>query len=42
MRGMRKIALQATMSVLTFQGTALARLRTGDATEVRRMAVKVA
>ena len=41
MRGMRKILLQATMSVLTFQGTALARLRTGEPSEVRRMAVKV-
>ncbi len=40
-RGMRKIMLQATMSVLTFQGTVLARLRAGDLADIRNMAVKV-
>ena len=39
-RGMKKILLQATMSVLTFQGTALARLRAGDREHLRQMAVK--
>lgn len=41
-RGMRKITLQATMSVLTFQATVLARLRAGDPERMRRMSVQVA
>ena len=41
MRGMRKITLLATVSVLTFQATALARLRAGDDKNMRQMAVKV-
>ena len=41
-RGMRKIMLQTTMSVLTFQETALARLRAGDAASLCQMSVKVA
>ena len=40
-RGLRKITLQATLSVLTFQMTALARLRVGDSDRMRRMSVKV-
>ena len=40
-RGLQKITLQATMSVLTFQMTALARLRAGDPDRMRRMRVKV-
>ena len=39
---MRKILLQATLSVLTFQATALARLKAGDAARMRQMAVAVA
>ena len=42
MRGMRKIALQATMSVLTYQATVMARLKAGDPEQMRRMSVKVA
>ena len=42
MRGMRKILLQATLSVLTFQATTLARLRAKDADKMRTMGVKVA
>ena len=41
-RGMRKITLHATLSVLTFQATAMARLRAGDVDRMRRMSVKVA
>ena len=41
-RGMKKITLHATLSVLTYQATALARLRAGDAAKMRTMAVKVA
>ena len=40
-RGLRKITLQATLSVLTFQMTALARLRAKDQDRMRRMTVKV-
>ena len=42
MRGMRKLALHATLSVLTFQATVLARLKAGDAGRMREMAVVVA
>ncbi len=41
-RGIRKITLHATLSVLTFQATAVARLRAGDVDRMRRMSVKVA
>ena len=41
-RGLRKITLHATLSVQTFQATALARLRAGDPDRMRRMTVKVA
>ena len=41
-RGMKKILLQATMSVLTFQATALARVKAQDSDRMRQMAVKVA
>ena len=41
-RGMRKITLHATLSVLTFQATTMARLRGGDVDRMRRMSVKVA
>ena len=41
-RGLRKITLQATLSVLTFQMTALARLRAKDPDRMRQMTVKVA
>ena len=40
--GMRKIRLHATLSALTFQATALARLRAGDEERMRQMGVKVA
>ena len=40
--GMRKIKLLATLSVLTFQATALARLKAEDGDRMRVMAVKVA
>ena len=40
--GLRKIMLQATLSVLTFQATVLARLKIGDVERMRRMTVKVA
>ena len=40
--GMRKIKLLATLSVLTFQATALARLHAGDADRMRQMGVTVA
>ena len=40
-RGLRKITLHAALSALTFQATALARLRAGDADGMRRMTVKV-
>ena len=41
-RGMRKIALQATLSVLTFQATVLGRLNAGDPDRMRRMTIQVA
>ena len=41
-RGMRKIKLHATLSLLTYQATVLTRLRAGDAGRMRHMAVKVA
>ena len=41
-RGLRKITLQATLSVLTYQMTALARLRAKDPDRMRQMTVKVA
>ena len=41
-RGLRKITLHATLSVLTCQSTALARLKAKDFTGMRQMTVKVA
>ena len=41
-RGLRKITLQATLSVLTFQATVLARLRAREPDKMRQMTVKVA
>ena len=41
-RGLRKITLQAIMSLLTYQATSLARLRAGDLANMRRMRVKAA
>ena len=41
-RGLRKITLHATLSALTFQATALARLQVGDHGRMRQMGVKVA
>ena len=41
-RGMRKVLLQATLSVLTYQATVLARLRAGDVEHMRHMSVRVA
>ena len=41
-RLLRKITLHATLSVLTFQATALTRLRAKDADRMRTMSVKVA
>ena len=40
-RGMKKILLQATLSVLTYQATIMARLRVGDVSGMRRMTVRV-
>ena len=40
-RGMRKILLHATMSVLTYQATVLSRLRAGDVAGMRQMGVRV-
>ena len=40
-RGLRKITLQATLSVLTFQMTALVRLQAKDSDRMCRMTVKV-
>ena len=40
-RGMRRILLHATMSVLTYQATALARVRAGDPRMMRTMWVEV-
>ena len=40
--GLRKIALQAILGVLTYQATVLARLKAGDVDRMRRMSVKVA
>ena len=40
--GMRKIKLLATLSVLTFQATALLRLKAGDTDRMRQMGVTVA
>ena len=39
---MRKIKLFATLSVLTFQATARARLKAKDADRMRQMGVQVA
>ena len=41
-RGMRKITLHATLTVLTYQATALARLKAKDFDGMRQMTVKVA
>ena len=41
-RGLRKIRLHATLSALTYQATALARLKAKDFDGMRRMTVKVA
>ena len=41
-RGMRKITLHATLSVLTFQATAMARVKAEDSDRMRTMAVTVA
>ena len=41
-RGMRKILLHATMSVLTYQATVLFRLKVGDVDRMRQIGVKVA
>ena len=41
-RGLRKITLHATLSVLTYQATVLARLRAGEPDKMRQMTVKVA
>ena len=41
-RGLRKILLQATLSVLTYQGTVAARLKGRDYERMRRMTVTVA
>lgn len=41
-RGMRKIMLHATLSVLTYQATALARLKAKDFDGMRQMTVKLA
>lgn len=41
-RGIRKITLQATLSVLTYQATAPARLQSGNPKNLRRMTVKLA
>ena len=40
-RGIAKILLHATLSILTFQATALARCRAGDFENMRQMRVKV-
>ena len=40
-RGMRNILLQATLSVLTFQATALARVKAKDSDRMRTMGVQV-
>ena len=39
--GLKKIKLLTTMSVLTYQATALARLRAKDTAHMRRMSVKL-
>ena len=41
-RGVKKITLHATLSVLTCQATVLARLQARDVENMRRMTVKVA
>ena len=41
-RGLRKITLQVTLSVLTYQATVLAHLQAKDPERMRRMSVKVA
>ena len=41
-RGLRKIALHATLSVLTYQATALVHLKAGDEKRMRQMGVTVA
>ena len=40
-RGIKKITLLATMSLLTYQATALARVKAGDFDQMRRMRVQV-
>ena len=40
-RGMAKVMLHATLSILTYQATMLARVRTGDIGNLRQMRVKV-
>ncbi len=40
-RGLRKITLQGTMSVLTYQATALTRLKAKDSDRLRRMSIKM-
>ena len=41
-RGMPKVLLQATLSVLTYQATVLDRLKAGDVDRMRHMSVRVA
>ena len=41
-RGRRKVLLQATLSVMTFQATVLTRLRMVDVGQMRQIAVNVA
>ena len=41
-RGIKKISLQATLSVLTYQATMVARLKVGDVSGMRRMTVRIA
>ena len=41
-RGLKKVALHATMSVLAFQATALVHLEAGEQDELRWMVRKVA
>ena len=40
-RGLKKIRLQATMSVLTYQATVLGRLKAKDPDRMRRMRIRV-
>ena len=41
-RGIKNISLQATLSVLTYQATMVARLKVGDVSGMRRMTVRIA